>query len=100
MSTRNVNASGLNPTVNAASRSATDVRRICSALSAPSIAAKPSEYAYRPVKSGAAASALKTRMGQSAESPHSRIAIDANRSVEATDAAKTSGRFPTTAAGR
>ena len=40
------------------------------------------------------------RDGQTAAVPHSRSAIDENSTVEATAAAKTSGRFPTSAAGR
>jgi hypothetical protein len=69
-------------------------------LSVASIAVKPSEYAYSPVNIGAAARTPKTREGQSAARPHSRSAIDEKSMVEATAAAKTSGRFPMSAAGR
>jgi hypothetical protein len=52
------------------------------------------------VNIGAAASTANTRDGQSAARPHSLVAIDEKRTVDATAEAKTSGRFPTTTVGR
>jgi len=98
---RKTNASGLNPTVRTAVTIASFGRRNWSSFNVASMAVKPSEYAYSPVNiPGAAARTPNTRDGQRAVRPHSRIAIDEKRTVEATAAAKTSGRFPTISVGR
>jgi hypothetical protein len=100
MRQRKTKASGLKPTVSAATAAASQNRRSCKSLSVASIATKPSVYAYSPVNSGAAASTPNTREGQSAALPHSRSAIEEKSIVDPTAATKTSGRFPTSAAGR